>query len=517
SLVLGIELGRTFSRAGVYRDNVFEIIADEEGRTFVPSYVTFVQDGSPLIGYFAMEKSADHRENTIYDISLLLGQQLPDSDLEKIISGLPYTIIEKDEKLMIKGILGGQDHYFEPEEIAGLIIGKLKNMAEAHLGCSIGLALFTVPSEFNDIQRRAVKDAADFAGIELVKTINESIATGLGDGLDFPVYAYNPTHVPEHYIFYHLDDKDSSLALISVNMGILKEIAVVRSASVSGMLVEEHSSYSKIFPEKAVGLVRDLLQQANINITQIDSLIFAGNSATVAPVEEAIELFLGKKARSTENTWKIPVIAEDAILRGVSIQASLQKESGANAGFYWDNWVAVDLGVEMNQGVFATVLRRGGYRNRATGTFVITVDNQEKVLIKVYEGCRKMAKENELLGTVEILGLPFQPRGELEIDLTFMVDSGSFLTVIAKEKETGREGSLEVALPSREYTQDDIHKMIQEGELHTREDLLFVRAIDYGTNVHGEYEGGVMPKGGKLIGVDLMDSLLDEEIASLGL
>merc|ERR1712127_883084 len=169
--VIGIDLGTTYSCVGVYKNGRVEIIPNDQGNRITPSYVAF--DGEErFIGDSAKNQAALNPTNTVFDIKRLIGRRFADDTVQKDIK--PYVSVD----------VKGEMKSFSPEEISAMILGKMREIAEAFLGRSIGNAVVTVPAYFNDAQRRATKDAGTISSLNVLRIINEPTAAAIAYGLD---------------------------------------------------------------------------------------------------------------------------------------------------------------------------------------------------------------------------------------------------------------------------------------------------------------------------------------------
>ncbi|KAF8854252.1 heat shock protein 70kD, peptide-binding domain-containing protein, partial [Acephala macrosclerotiorum] len=192
-----------------------------------------------------------------------------------------------------------------------------------------------------------------------------------------------------------------------------------------------------------------------------------------------IERYLGLKARNFKYPSKATVSTDEAIMRGAALQAShMEPWRGCDLTM---EVTPLDYGIEMSQGVYARVLRRNFViPTRKTRTFVTTANNQEKVVIPVFEGFRQVAGKNRPLGTLELTNLPPKPSGELEIELSFEMSPYYVLNVAAKAKESGQEVKLRVPPDFVEYYgYDGIEKLVGEAKEHYEEDLVYLERISH--------------------------------------
>lgn len=158
---------------GVFKNGRVEIIANDQGNRITPSYVAFTPDGERLIGDAAKNQLTSNPENTIFDVKRLIGRTWDDKSVQHDIKFYPFTVINKNNKPHIQAVVQGETRTFAPEEISAMVLGKMKDIAEAYLGKKITNAVVTVPAYFNDAQRQATKDAGVIAGLNVMRIINE--------------------------------------------------------------------------------------------------------------------------------------------------------------------------------------------------------------------------------------------------------------------------------------------------------------------------------------------------------
>lgn len=181
--IIGIDLGTTYSCVGVFKDGNVDIIANDQGSRTTASWVAFT-DKERIIGEGAKSQAASNPKNTINDVKRLMGRKYDDDVVQKELKNLSYDVINKNNKPLIRVNYLGEEKEFTPEEISAMILGHMKEIAEAYLGHSVGKAVITVPAYFNDAQRQATKDAGAIAGLEVVRIINEPTAAAIAYGLD---------------------------------------------------------------------------------------------------------------------------------------------------------------------------------------------------------------------------------------------------------------------------------------------------------------------------------------------
>ncbi len=182
--VIGIDLGTTYSCVGVVKNGRVEIIANDQGNRITPSYVAFTSDGERLIGDAAKNQLTSNPENTVFDAKRLIGREFNDKSVQNDIKYWPFKVVEKNSKPLIRINSNGENKFFAAEEISAMVLGKMKEIAEAYLSKKVTHAVVTVPAYFNDAQRQATKDAGVISGLTVMRIINEPTAAAIAYGLD---------------------------------------------------------------------------------------------------------------------------------------------------------------------------------------------------------------------------------------------------------------------------------------------------------------------------------------------
>jgi hypothetical protein len=175
--VIGIDLGTTFARVAVYNGDNVEIIVNDAGSRLMPSFVAF-SNGKRLVGDVAKHHAEQNPENAIFNIKRLMGRKYSDSEVQQNKARFPYAVVNHHNRPYVRITIDGdtEPKYFSPEQISAMIISKLKDVAEAHLGKQVHNAVITVPSFFNNAQRQATRDAGAIAGLNVLRIINEASA-----------------------------------------------------------------------------------------------------------------------------------------------------------------------------------------------------------------------------------------------------------------------------------------------------------------------------------------------------
>ncbi|CAN1305653.1 Luminal-binding protein [Linum perenne] len=524
-VVIGIDLGTTFSCVAVERNGMIEIIANDQGNRTTPSVVAFSEDSSErLIGEAAKNQATLNPLRTIFDIKRLIGKKFHDPEVQSDLKYLPYPVVDTEGKPHVKG---GEAKTFSAEEISAMVLAKMKDTAESFFFFFFFGAVVTVPAYFNEAQRQATKDAGKIAGLNVKRIINEptagALAYGLGDDCDkkrkvlvydlgggtfdvsileiendvFNVLATGgDTHlgggdfdqrVMEHFLQlikkkYNKDVSGNSKALGKLRrecerakrvLSTQTQVRIEIDSFVDGMDFSEPFSRAR-FEElnlelfkKTLDVVKTTLEDAKLSKSEIDEIVLVGGSTRIPRVREMLkEMFDGKEPNKGVNP-------DEAVAYGAAVLGAQLCGKSANNGYGFTLFdvTPLSLGVDVVGGLMSVVIPRNSTVPANMSRNCITAHDQQTVIsFKVLQGERALTKDCLELGSFSLTGIPPAPRGVASVDVTFNIDMNGILSVTAKDKSTQNSESITVDSYTGNLSQWEINRMITEAKVMAEQD-----------------------------------------------
>lgn len=524
--IIGIDLGTTNSVVAIMEGSEPKVIPNAEGNRLTPSVVAFNDKDETIVGEPARRQAVTNPKRTIYSAKRFMGRR--HSEVQSEEKMVPYGVTGgANEYVKIK--VGDKEH--TPQEISAKVLRKLKESAESYLGHKVNKAVITVPAYFNDSQRQATKDAGQIAGLEVMRIINEPTAAALAYGLDkkkdekiivfdlgggtfdvsilevadsgdeesssrvFQVISTSgDTHLggddfDEALIHYVADQfkKDNAIDLRKDPMALQrlqeacekakKELSTLPETDINLPFITmdatgpkhltmkiTRSKFEELIDALVLRCKKPLLQaleDAGMKPSDIDEIVLVGGSTRVPKVRELVKQVFGKEPHQGVNP-------DEVVAVGAAIQASVL--AGDRTDVLLLDVTPLTLGIETEGGVMTALVERNTtVPVEKKNVFSTAADGQTAVTVRVFQGERKMASANRLLGEFNLEGIPPQPRGVPQIEVKFDIDQNGILAVSAKELGSGKEAKVEIK-EAAGLDESEIEQMRKDAEANAEED-----------------------------------------------
>ena len=518
SKIIGIDLGTTNSCVAVMEGGKPTVIANQEGARTTPSIVAFTKTGERLIGEPAKRQAVTNAEKTISSIKRHMGT---------------------DYKVSI------DDKQYSPQQISAMILQKLKADAEGYLGEKVSEAVITVPAYFNDAQRQATKDAGKIAGLDVKRIINEPTAAALAYGLD--------NEKEQKIMVYDLGGGTFDVSIIEIGDGVIevlstngdtrlggddfdnkitqwmidefkkaegvdlstdkmalqrlkeaaekakKELSSATTTNINLPFITATAEGPKHFDmnltrakfdelthdlvERTAIPVQNAMKDAGVTNADLGQVLLVGGSTRIPAVQDKVRQLTGKEPSKSLNP-------DECVALGACIQGGkLAGDAGAGDILLLDV-TPLSLSIETMGGVATRLIDRNStIPTRYSQIFTTAANFQTTVEIKVLQGERAMARDNQVLGTFKLKGIKRAMRGVPQIEVTFDIDVNGILNVSAKDLATGKEQSITITASSN-MSDKDIERAMEDAKAYESEDQEKRDAIgSYNEGENMLYEG----------------------------